>query len=73
MNKDKSIYVIFALLFGVLGVHNFYAKRYGFGIAQLCVFIFTGWLIVPVFALVIWAVIEAIVVNQTGDGSYMYK
>lgn len=73
MNKDKSIYVIFALLFGVLGVHNFYARRYSFGIAQLCIFVFTGWLIIPVFILAIWAIIEAIVVNKTGYDDYMYK
>jgi len=54
-----------------LGIHNFYAGRNGSGIAQLLITIFTFWLIIPIFIIWLWVIIEVIVVNRDGRGQPM--
>ena len=56
--KKRSTYILLAVFFGGLGIHNFYAGYTGRGIAQLLILIFTGWLILPAVAVFIWVLVE---------------
>lgn len=69
--KNRGIYIVLALMLGLLGVHNFYAGRYGAGIAQLLITFFLFWLILPVLAVGLWVLIEVMTVNTDGDGRQM--
>lgn len=56
VKKSKAKYVLLALTFGYLGVHNFYAGRYCKGGIQLCLSAFAGWMYwVPVMLMQLWA------------------
>ena len=69
--KSRGVYIILALFFGYLGIHNFYAGHNGRGAAQLIIAILLGWLIIGLVITVLWALIEAIAVTQDGDGQRM--
>lgn len=69
--KSRGVYIVLGLLLGGLGIHNFYAGRIGPGIAQLLIMIFTFWLILPIFIIGLWVIIEVIVVNRDGHGQPM--
>ena len=67
--KSRSVYVILAILFGGLGIHNFYAGRSGCGVTQLRLSLFTcGVCTLPMS---IWALFEALIVNRDGLGREM--
>lgn len=66
--KSRLVYVLLALFLGGLGVHNFYAGRTGAAIGQLLLTLFLSWLIVPLFVVGIWVLIEMIVVTKDGNG-----
>ncbi len=66
--KSRLAYIVLALFFGTLGIHNFYAGRTGSGIFQLLITLFLGWLIVPLFIVVFWVLIEIIAVSKDGNG-----
>ena len=66
--KIRVAYIILALLFGALGIHNFYAGRVGCGIAQLLITLFIGWLILPLLAVGLWVFIEMLAVTTDGRG-----
>lgn len=63
--KSRATYILLAVLFGALGVHNFYARRSACGIIQLLITILSCG--VAGFISWIWAVIEACTV--TGDAN----
>ena len=69
-HKNHLKYCLFALFFGIFGVHNFYAGYYGRGIAQLLLTIAFCAVGEPgaVGAIFIWAIIEMIVINRDADG-----
>ena len=69
--KSRAAYIVLGLFLGGLGIHNFYAGRIGSGIAQLLITIFTFWLIIPIFIIWLWVIIEVIVVNRDGRGQPM--
>lgn len=69
--KSRGVYIVLGLFFGGLGIHNFYAGRIGSGIAQLLIMIFTFWLIIPIFAIWLWVLIEVIAVDTDGQGRRM--
>lgn len=69
--KTRFVYIILALFLGGLGIHNFYAGRYGSAIAQLLITLLIGWTIIPLFVVGLWALIEAIVVAHDGNGQVM--
>ena len=69
--KSRGVYIVLGLFLGGLGIHNFYAGRIGSGIAQLLITIFTFWLIIPIFIIWLWVIIEVIVVNRDGRGQPM--
>ena len=71
--KQRIVYVLLALFLGCLGIHNFYAGYTGKGVAQLLITIFTWWLIIPVFGVAIWAIVEAIVVETDAQGCKMLR
>lgn len=66
--KKRVVYILLAIFLGNLGVHNFYAGYVGRGIAQLLISIFTAWLVFPLVAVWLWAIIEACTVNQDASG-----
>lgn len=67
-SKSRAAYIVLALIFGLLGVHNFYAGRSGAGIIQLLLTLLGGWLAFPLVIVAIWVIIEIIVVNTDGRG-----
>ena len=62
--KSRIVYVILAIVFGEIGVHNFYAGYIGRGIAQLLITVLTFGLLFWVSWF--WAIIEICVVRQDG-------
>ncbi|MBO7152553.1 MAG: TM2 domain-containing protein [Lentisphaeria bacterium] len=66
--KSRFAYIILAIFFGFLGIHNFYAKRYVSGVIQLLFTLCLGWLLFPLIILVIWVFIEICVVDEDGEG-----
>ena len=61
--KSRFAYIVLAILFGWLGVHNFYAGRSGSGVTQLLLSLFTC---VGIFPIWIWALFEALIVRHDG-------
>lgn len=57
---------ILSWLIGGLGIHNFYAKRYFYGVCQLLITLISGG-VLGVFVW-IWSVIETGVVYHDGEG-----
>jgi TM2 domain-containing membrane protein YozV len=74
---SRGLYIILALLFGSLGVHNFYAGRHTIGAIQVILWvvaivtslIYIGFLLWAV--LIFWSVIEAICITDDGRGRRM--
>lgn len=59
--KSVAIYLVLVWLFGVLGVHKFYAGKNGQGIAMLLMGTIGWLLIVPGIVVCIWALVDLIV------------
>ena len=66
--KSLSIYILFGILWGGLGIHNFYAGYTEKGLAQLLIFVLTGWLIIPALAVFVWVIIELCTVRKDANG-----
>ena len=66
--KNRVVYVILGIFLGVLGIHNFYAGRTYCGLAQLLTTLLLGWLILPVFGIWIWTIVEICTIKCDGDG-----
>ena len=60
-SKSMIIYLVLVWFLGVLGVHKFYAGKSGQGIAMLLMGTVGIFLIVPFFAVCIWALVDLIV------------
>ena len=70
--KSRGIYILLGLFFfGLLGAHNFYAGRYTPAIIQLVIIVLFWWLVLPIFAVAIWVIIECITVTRDGAGHPM--
>ena len=67
--KSRVVYVLLGFFLGALGVHNFYAGYMGRGFAQLLVTIFTGWLVIPIFVVGLWVLVEICVVSRDSKGN----
>ena len=63
--KSQLIYVILALLFGPFGLHNFYAQRWGRGLIQLAITLFTGFVGTVITSL--WSVINIFTINEPDE------
>lgn len=66
--KTRLAYILLGLFLGGLGIHNFYAGYAGRGIAQLLITLLGSWLVVPVFAVWIWVIVEIITVDKDANG-----
>jgi len=78
--KNRGVYIILGLLFGLIGIHNFYIGNYTRAIIQLLLFTFGGaisviigfiiWLLPIAFYLVygIWVLIEIITTTRDSYG-----
>lgn len=61
VRKSRGVYIVLGLLFGMLGIHNFYAGYHGYGAAQLICNVLLFWTIfvpVIVFLSVIWDLVS---------------
>jgi TM2 domain-containing membrane protein YozV len=68
--KSRGVYIVLALFFGCLGVHNFYAGYNGRGAAQLIITLLTG--CAGGFVLTaLWAFIECLVIDTDPYGRRM--
>lgn len=65
-NKSRTSYILLAIFFGWLGLHNFYAKISATGVIQLLVSLGTA--LIGTLVTQPWAIIEAISVTHDGDG-----
>lgn len=66
--KSRGVYVILGLFFGLLGVHNFYAGRFGVGATQLLVTCILGWFVVGLVITAIWVLADLFLVDADGAG-----
>lgn len=64
--KNRIVYIVLALVFGEIGVHNFYAGFIGRGIAQLLITVLSFGLLFWISW--IWAVIEICAIDHDGKG-----
>ncbi len=69
--KSRVSYILLGIFLGGLGIHNFYAGYSGRGIAQLLIILFLGWMIIPIFFIWTWVIIEIIVVKSDAYGMQM--
>jgi TM2 domain-containing membrane protein YozV len=65
---QKSIYIILAILLGMLGIHNFYTQAYGRGFTKIALTLFLGWCGIGFIINFIWIVIEIIACLQETKG-----
>ena len=63
---SRVLYVVLALLFGCLGVHNFVVGYTGRGVAQLLISVCT--LFFGACFVAIWALVEAFTVKEDANG-----
>ena len=64
--KDRIVYVLLAIFIGNLGIHNFYAGYTSRAVTQLLICLLTCG--IGGIATWIWAVIEAVTVEQDANG-----
>lgn len=69
--KSRGVFIILGLLFGYLGLHNFYAGYHGRGVAQLLITLFFGWLIIGLVITFLWAIIDLITQDTDAAGDRM--
>lgn len=67
--KSRMSYILLGLFLGCLGVHNFYAGYSGRGIAQLLITLLIGWLVLPVFLVWCWSIVEICTVRLDASGA----
>ena len=65
---SRGIYIILALFFGLLGIHNFYAGHLRAGAWQCILFVLLFWTVVVPIGLFVWVVIELFTVTTDGKG-----
>ena len=64
--KSRITYILLGLFLGCLGIHNFYAKRSGCGIAQLLISVLSIGFLAVISEL--WSFIEILIVDKDGNG-----
>jgi len=71
LGTQRNFYVLAAVFFGMLGVHNFYASRYTRAVIQLVLSLLLCWTIIASIVVAIWAIVEACCVRVDGNGKTM--
>ena len=66
--RRQVVFAALGLLFGFAGAHNFYARRWPVGAAQLAAMGVTWYLGAGIIATWIWALIEVVFVQSDGKG-----
>lgn len=66
--KSRGTYIILGILFGMLGIHNFYAGRYLRGALQLCSTCILGWFVIGLFITAFWVLIDLFTVTEDSEG-----
>jgi TM2 domain-containing membrane protein YozV len=66
--KSRVTYVLLGFFLGGLGIHNFYAGYTGRAVTQLLIMLLLGWLIVPIFVVWLWRIIEICIVTEDAQG-----
>lgn len=69
---NRGLYIVFGLFFGCLGVHDFYAQRWGMGILHLFLLLLalpTAFITTIISYLII--ILEIFIVDQDGSGRKM--
>jgi len=70
--KTRWVFILLGFFLGGLGIHNFYAGYTGKGITQLMITLFLSWwLIIPIFIIGIWVLIEICTVDKDANGNIM--
>ena len=70
-SKSRGTYIILGILLGGLGIHNFYAGRYGAGAAQLIIMLTLGWFGIGIVIVGIWIICELFAITEDGEGRTM--
>ncbi len=76
--KSRPLYIFLGILFGVLGVHNFYSGHYGKGSIKLMAVIltfiadallgfYTGFMIIAVMLVGLWTLVELVFTNTDAN------
>lgn len=71
--KRRNIYIAFALFFGLLGIHNFYAGRYKTAVAQALITASLFWTGLAVFVVYIWVLSDVFLVRHDGNRDLMFE
>jgi TM2 domain-containing membrane protein YozV len=72
VRKSRGVYIALGILLGGLGIHNFYAGRYGPGAFQCVLTLCLAACSLPLLAIVgVWVVIELFTVTTDGAGNRM--
>ena len=66
--KSRAVYILLGLFLGGLGIHNFYAGRPNRALGQLLTTLLAGWLIILLFAVFIWCIVDICAITTDGDG-----
>ena len=66
LSKSRALYIILALLFGLAGIHNFYARYIGTGLIQLIISL-TG---IGCIITVPWVILDILFTTKDGRGIY---
>ena len=66
--KSRVAYILLGLFLGGLGIHNFYAGRPNRALGQLLTTLLAGWLLLPLFAVFIWGIVDICAITTDGDG-----
>jgi TM2 domain-containing membrane protein YozV len=64
--KSRATYIVLGIIFGALGVHNFYAGYTGRAVAQLCLSVLTLFYLGVISW--IWAIVEICIVDKDSAG-----
>ena len=69
--KSRGVYIILGILLGGLGIHNFYAGRYGTGAAQCAITVLLFWTWIAPVLVALWALVELFSEKEDGWGNPM--
>lgn len=68
-SKSRVTYVLLGFFLGSFGIHNFYAGYTGKAVAQLLItLLISWWLIIPIFLIWIWVIVEICTVTEDAHG-----